>query len=115
MTVGTEQYKAQQITQFNFPTTYNKAVSWGSGWFCKAMLSAVAITQEQSTTPPGATSWSTRLALTPTNTVRYNPSTDDGKGNIVFLKSTLNSSWDRPLDYKLYIKDHPLWLSLWDG
>lgn len=109
LTPGTQEYKDQQITQFTYPTTYTQSISYGKGWFCKEMLSCVAITRDNS----GTTSWSTRIALTPCNTVRYNPTVDTGKGNIVYLKSTLKQNWDKPLDPKLYIRDLPLWLSVW--
>nr|UHM27369.1 MAG: ORF1 [Torque teno midi virus] len=113
ITENSPEWKAQQITIFKHPNTYAESIAYGTGWFCKEMLSAVALTQVSGSASPRSTSWGTRMGLTPCNTVRYNPSVDTGKGNIVWLKSTLRKDWDKPTDPKLYMRDMPLWLCMW--
>nr|UHK05596.1 MAG: ORF1 [Torque teno midi virus] len=91
---------------FSKPRTYSASIDYSTGWFTKQLLSAVAISTENK--------WATRTAVNPINTCRYNPNVDDGKGNRVYLKSTLNPTWDEPTkDTVLIVKDLPLWLSLY--
>lgn len=110
ITEGDDTYKAQQITKFCTPATYVNSIAYSTGWFAKNLLSAVAISSQLENKK---TAWSMRVGLTPCNTVRYNPTEDTGKGNIVWLKSTLNTTWEKPRDPKLYMRDMPLWLAVW--
>ncbi len=102
--ISQEDQKTYDIKQYIAPKTYDTSINYDNGWFCKQILSAVRIYRDLQ--------WDSWTGLTPTNTVRYNPTTDDGKNNIVWLKSTLNTTWDVPSDPKLYMKEIPLWLAL---
>ncbi len=94
------------LQKFTKPNTYYASIDYSTGWFTKQLLSAVAISQDKT--------WASRTGINPINTCRYNPNVDDGKGNRVYLKSTLNPSWDEPTkDTVLIVKDLPLWLSLY--
>ncbi len=94
------------VEKFEKPTTYYASIDYNTGWFTKKLLSAVAISQEEN--------WASKTGINPTNTCRYNPNVDDGKGNEVYLKSTLKTDWEKPkADTILLVKDLPLWLSLY--
>nr|UHM26635.1 MAG: ORF1 [Torque teno midi virus] len=101
-----EEIRKYGVQKFDTPTTYYASIEYDTGWFCKQILSAAAISKEKN--------WTSRTGVNPTNTCRYNPNIDDGKGNLVYLKNTLVASWDAPkTDSILIVKDLPLWLSLY--
>lgn len=94
------------ITKYFVPTTYPTSIDYKTGWFSKQVLSCVAISTDST--------WASVTALKPTNTCRYNPNVDSGKGNLIYLKSTLNTTWDPPkTDTILIVKELPLWLGLY--
>nr|UHK05887.1 MAG: ORF1 [Torque teno midi virus] len=100
-----DKMKLYNVTQYTIPDTYDKSISWASGWFSKAIVGAVAVSTNKD--------FASFTGIVPTNTCRYNPSTDDGKGNYIWLKSTLNPNWDKPRDQKLIVAGLPLWLGLY--
>ncbi len=51
--------------------------------------------------------------MTPCGTVRYNPITDNGKGNKMWLTSIINGTYNVPKDEDLIFEDYPLWLMLY--
>nr|UHM26804.1 MAG: ORF1 [Torque teno midi virus] len=105
-TLTETQMKQYGVQIYTVPTTYPASIDYTTGWFCKQILSAVALSTEAN--------WQSHLAVVPTNTCRYNPNTDNGKGNLIYLKSTLTLSWDPPKsDTVLIVKDMPLWLGLY--
>nr|UHK03833.1 MAG: ORF1 [Torque teno midi virus] len=87
---------------FTVPTTYNNSVSWDKGWFTSKVLRITEWTK------PSV------MATTPLNVARYNPSRDDGVGNIVYLTSVHNTKYDPPIsDKTIVLRDLPIWVSLW--
>ncbi len=95
------EWNSHGITIVQEPTNYQESVSWAKGYFQKALLSAVAIS---TVTNDNKTSWGQRTGLTPTNTVRYNPTEDTRKKqHNMDLKATLNNSvGTKPRDYPNY-------------
>lgn len=85
-------------------TDYNMSVSYDWGWFSPKVLSAIKVTSG----PQSSTQ-----ALTPVTVARYNPNTDNGKGNKIWLKSILNSGYQPPTDQDLILEGFPLWLGLY--
>lgn len=99
------------ITFFKTPTTYNDSIDYQNGWFYTKLLTAVGLVPANSSTQ--SVSWSNRQGLLPLNTCRYNPTTDTGKGNFIWLKSTLKNEYDKPTkDLDLIVQGVPLWLGL---
>nr|UHM27202.1 MAG: ORF1 [Torque teno midi virus] len=97
---GTEQTKTMTV---NSKSPYKESVSYDKGWFNSEFLRAIQIKQS-----------GTLLATTPTIAGRYNPTTDDGIGNKIYLVSTLTDGWDTPrVDKQLIIEEMPLWLGLY--
>nr|UHK03711.1 MAG: ORF1 [Torque teno midi virus] len=96
---GTET-KTMQITS---SSTYSDSVNYDKGWFQPSFLQAISVKKQATTT-----------ATTPMIAGRYNPTTDDGKGNQIYLTSTLTDGWDMPrVDKDLVITEVPLWLGLY--
>nr|UHM25960.1 MAG: ORF1 [Torque teno midi virus] len=83
------------------PTNYDDSVSIEKGWFQPKFLQITSIT-----TPAQAN--------IPVNTTLYNPNLDSGEGNILYLTSIVNQSYDPPqTDSSLTIVGLPLWLAVW--
>ncbi len=87
----------------NSTSSYAESVSYETGWFNSEFLRAIQIKSS-----------GTLQATTPTIAGRYNPTTDDGIGNKIYLVSTLTDGWDTPrVDKQLIIEEMPLWLGLY--
>nr|UHK06303.1 MAG: ORF1 [Torque teno midi virus] len=86
---------------FSNITTYDESVAYSSGWFQTAVLRAAKVkkgTQYYDTTPCGV--------------LRYNPKTDSGKGNKMWLTSILSGQYKIPTDEDLIMEGYPMWLML---
>nr|UHK04683.1 MAG: ORF1 [Torque teno midi virus]UHK04755.1 MAG: ORF1 [Torque teno midi virus]UHK04762.1 MAG: ORF1 [Torque teno midi virus] len=82
-------------------STYDKSISYDSGWFQKKLLQ---ITKFENPTQ----------AATPINTCIYNLNLDDGVGNAIYLTSILSPNYDPPqTDSSTTIVNLPLWLGLY--
>lgn len=81
---------------------YLKSVSYKQGWFRNRFLFAKQVDRS-----------GTLQATTPLIIGRYNPEIDKGKGNEVYLISTLQTNWGKPSDKDLYWTDMPLWMCLY--
>lgn len=90
--------RSEKIT-WTVPTTYRQQISYEDGFFKSSWLKATKV--EGQTALP-------LLAF------RYLAEIDDGKGNAVWFKSTLKSSYDKPkVDTDFIIEEMPLWQALW--
>ncbi len=56
---------------------------------------------------------SPQTATTPINVTRYNPNKDSGKGNTIYLISTLISTYTKPTDPILKFSGLPVWMLLY--
>nr|UHK05899.1 MAG: ORF1 [Torque teno midi virus] len=83
--------------QYTQPKNYNESVSYNKGWFQTRILNSKL---------------QTTLTYT-TSVARYNPATDDGKGNKIFLVSIVKTNPIPPSDPVLIYEGLPLWLMLW--
>nr|UHK04221.1 MAG: ORF1 [Torque teno midi virus] len=86
-----------------FPTGSPKnTVTYSAGWFSKEILKAWGVQFS-----------SAGQYLPPTYEARYNPKTDTGKGNIVWLSSVSTDHYNPPqTDKILQVREQPLWLLL---
>nr|UHK06354.1 MAG: ORF1 [Torque teno midi virus]UHM27423.1 MAG: ORF1 [Torque teno midi virus] len=91
----------QSYTMTNH-SDYANSVSPTNGWFCKQVLKAVQVFNHD-----------VQQAMTPCGTVRYNPLTDSGRGNKMWLTSILTGTYNIPKDEDLIMEDYPLWLMLY--
>lgn len=99
---GSSTTKTLDFTTATSPQTkYLKSVNHDTGWFKTEFLFATQVDKA-----------GTQYAVTPLIIGRYNPEIDDGKGNEVYLVSTLQTSWGQITDKNLYWKDMPLWMCL---
>ena len=82
-------------------------IGYDTGWFNYKILQTVKITQtnQYSTQPPAQ-------AILPTAVSRYNPNSDNGKGNKIWLVSIFNTSDKTPQDPVLYYEGLPLYYLL---
>nr|UHK06789.1 MAG: ORF1 [Torque teno midi virus] len=79
--------------------TYLDSINIKTGWFQTDLLRAYAISEQN---------------VIPITAVRYNPTIDTGKGNSIWLKSTIVDNYDKPSkDKDLIITDKPLWMLLY--
>nr|UHM26455.1 MAG: ORF1 [Torque teno midi virus] len=94
-----------QTINFTLGTTskYEQSISYEKGWFQPSFLQAREI----------KTKGSAPTAVHPITTSRYNPNTDDGTGNEVYLCSIFQSNWKLESDKQFTITGLPLWLSLY--
>lgn len=100
-TSGAETTTKVKDTTFS---TYNGSVSYSEGWFTANFLRAIELQS-----PTG-----TKLAQLPLNYGRYNPVRDKGKGNKLYIISTIADGWGPPtIDKNVLIQDVPLWLCLY--
>nr|UHK05806.1 MAG: ORF1 [Torque teno midi virus] len=82
---------------------YYMSISFDKGFFSPQILTATKTTLSTAEYKP-----------LPIVTGRYNPSIDDGRGNIVFLQSTIGDTWKLPLKTDDFIiKGQPLWKVFW--
>lgn len=93
-------FKGQQkTTSWENPKTYNQSVSLNKGWFSVPILNATSFQ------PPNG-------AL-PIAVGRYNPATDDGYKNKLYLVSIVRTAIIQPTDPVLFYENLPLWLMLY--
>jgi len=86
-------------------TTYADSVSYDKGWFNPNFLRATML----STTA----SEKDKLAMLQMIYGRYNPTRDNGKGNKIYIISTIADTWHPPVtDKNVLLEDVPLWLGL---
>lgn len=82
---------------------YYQSVNRKTGWFQPDFLQASAIETDKHI--PTATK--------PMIISRYNPNNDNGKGNKVWVVSTLAADWSQESDKDFTITELPLWLALY--
>nr|UHM26770.1 MAG: ORF1 [Torque teno midi virus] len=105
--------KGTQRTEYNNKymftqtiNTYDQSVSYEQGYFTSRVLTAKFYSQDQQD--------DTGLAHLPLLSFRYNPALDSGKGNAIWLHSSLTTSYDKPsIDKTLILQGLPLWQMLW--
>nr|UHK05881.1 MAG: ORF1 [Torque teno midi virus] len=91
---------------FTRPATYDASIQHDTGWFNPYIMQAIRVTTDFN--------WNAFVANIPCNTVRYNPTIDQGPGNEVWLHSTLTQDYKPPtIDSHLIMKNQPLWLILY--
>lgn len=89
-------YQGRSKTGTISGSTYRDSVSYGKGWFQKDLLQCVTLSSPQN--------------VPPIKTARYNPTIDKGKGNKVWVSSTLTTTYAPPTtDTELILEDMPLW------
>nr|UHM27066.1 MAG: ORF1 [Torque teno midi virus] len=82
--------------------SYGNSVSYEYGWFNPTFMQATEIL-----------AYGTHLATHQVIAGRYNPTTDDGVGNQVYIISTLAEGWGPPrTDKTVILEGIPLWLGL---
>nr|UHK06870.1 MAG: ORF1 [Torque teno midi virus] len=103
----TSPYKYDPTTFGTGKESYTKSVSYTQGLFSPQVLTATQV-------KAGATFETAQLiAQLPVIVLRYNPNTDDGHGNQVYLTSTMKGSFDKPQINNDYRFDNvPLWMAL---
>nr|UHK04171.1 MAG: ORF1 [Torque teno midi virus] len=83
--------------------TQKDALSYTYGWFNPSFLKAIKL--------KGPTS---ELAVHNIIYGRYNPTKDQGKGNKIYIISTVADHWGPPEhDKMILLEDLPLWLGVW--
>nr|UHK04149.1 MAG: ORF1 [Torque teno midi virus] len=86
-------------------TNYSKSVDYSTGWFNSSFLRAIALYSPSETQ---------KIATLNMIYGRYNPTRDNGKGNKIYIISTIADSWHPPtVDKMVLLEDIPLWLGLW--
>nr|UHM26263.1 MAG: ORF1 [Torque teno midi virus] len=91
------------------PQNYGESISHEKGFFSPYVLQASKITNP-SVTESDIETATPAMAHLPIATFRYNPEEDTGKGNAVWLTSTLtNTHWEQPHLTDLIIVGKPLW------
>nr|UHM25844.1 MAG: ORF1 [Torque teno midi virus] len=84
---------------------YDDCINADTGYFAPKILTAKVISQDQITYSP--------MAHLPLVQFRYNPTLDTGKGNAIWLHSSLATSYDKPaIDKTLILEGYPLWQML---
>nr|UHK04904.1 MAG: ORF1 [Torque teno midi virus] len=78
---------------------YYKSISYEDGWFSKKILTATQVTNHGTT-----------YGHLPVSACRYNPTEDNGVGNMVYLTSILTGFFDKPSEKDLVYQNAPLWL-----
>nr|UHM27363.1 MAG: ORF1 [Torque teno midi virus] len=83
--------------------TYNGSVNYSTGWFNPNFLRSIKL------------KWSgQQVALYAMVYGRYNPVIDNGKGNKIYIISTIADHWGPPThDKMVLLEDVPLWLGVW--
>lgn len=91
----------EQTLDIEIPVnTYSESVNIDKGWFQTRVLRLISIT-------------SPIAGVLPTGLARYNPTIDTGKGNSIWLVSTIVTNYNKPTDKILYKDNLPLWLALY--
>lgn len=98
-------YKNETISiKKNMP--YSESISYDKGWFQTKILLAQGVCTSESCT--------TFLANKPTNVAFYNPTTDNGEGNEIYLTSIITGQWHPPTsDNSILITGLPLWMAIY--
>nr|UHM27017.1 MAG: ORF1 [Torque teno midi virus] len=86
-------------------STYEKSISYNTGWFQPPLLQAVKLYKDASTQV-------VEQDALPLNFCIYNPALDDGQGNAIYLHSILSEQYTMHHDPDLFITNVPLWLGL---
>lgn len=83
--------------------TYDGSVSYSTGWFQPNFLRSIKL------------KWKGQpAALYAMVYGRYNPVIDNGKGNKIYIISTIADHWGPPThDKMILLEDVPLWLGVW--
>nr|UHM26376.1 MAG: ORF1 [Torque teno midi virus] len=93
-------------TQHVIPQTssYHQSINYSTGYFSRGVLNAYSINKLTTDTPSAS-------ATLPVGVGRYNPQTDTGEGNELWLVSSLTEHYDHPAsDSILIFKGYPLWM-----
>nr|UHK05170.1 MAG: ORF1 [Torque teno midi virus] len=86
----------------NIGTTYDTSIAYDTGWFNTKILTAKTYTTHQ------------LVGKTPLIGVRYNPKTDTGEGNAIWLVAIQADKFDKPhTDKTLIASGKPMWLLLY--
>nr|UHK04195.1 MAG: ORF1 [Torque teno midi virus] len=86
--------------------TYQDSISYEKGLFSPQVLTAYKVSTSDSETHPG-------LAMLPVTVLRYNPNTDDGVGNEIYLTSIFKGHYDKPSVTPNYMfQGVPLWMGI---
>lgn len=100
-----DQWKLKHMTT-QIIQKYDDCVNMDTGYFATKILTAKAISRDSSTYNP--------MAELPLVQFRYNPTLDTGKGNAIWLHSSLATSYDKPaIDKTLILEGYPLWQMLY--
>lgn len=84
--------------------TYEGSVDYETGWFNSKFLRAIKLYNPDGVKP---------LAMLNMIYGRYNPTRDNGKGNKIYIISTIADSWHPPsTDKMVVLEEIPLWLGL---
>lgn len=84
---------------------YYRSINKDIGWFTSRVLKAFKVTKGKA---------GTIYKPLPLVLGRYNPSADDGDGNVVFLQNIVGGSWSIPTKTDNWkIENVPLWLAFW--
>nr|UHM27323.1 MAG: ORF1 [Torque teno midi virus] len=94
--------KQLTFTSQSGQAAYKASIAYTTGWFQSEFLFAKQVDRA-----------GTLQATTPLIIGRYNPEIDKGKGNEVYILSTLSTSWGMPTDKDLWWKDMPLWMCIY--
>nr|UHK06242.1 MAG: ORF1 [Torque teno midi virus] len=97
----TDKIKDQQYTMDKSKSldNYDNSVSYEYGWFQSKILTAKQVKHNGQI-----------YDATPCGVLRYNPHTDSGKGNKIWLTSILTGQYNVPRDEDLIMENYPLWL-----
>uniref|UniRef100_A0AAU8H4B9 Capsid protein n=1 Tax=Gammatorquevirus homidi1 TaxID=3048380 RepID=A0AAU8H4B9_9VIRU len=83
---------------------YYASINKDSGYFTSRVLKAYKTTIGEAGQP---------TKPLPLVLGRYNPSVDDGKGNVIFLQNIIGGHWHQPTKEDWKIEGIPLWLAFW--
>nr|UHK04056.1 MAG: ORF1 [Torque teno midi virus] len=101
---GNKQTKTTMENPAKQGNKYADSVSYDKGWFNTKILRIVKWEPESAS----------HMANLPINVARYNPTTDSGKGNLVYLTSIHTKSYTPPTtDETILLRDLPIWLAIW--
>nr|UHK04183.1 MAG: ORF1 [Torque teno midi virus] len=99
-------YDPTEFASHQFSTPYEYSISYSHGLFSPQVLTATAVSVKADMSQP--------LGMLPIVVLRYNPNTDTGYGNQVYLCSTMKGSYDKPSVTPDYIFPQvPLWMALY--
>lgn len=90
------------MSSFQGEDRYTESLNKDNGWFCPKVLNAHTVLKNTQ-----------RQSLAPCGVLRYNPYTDTGKGNKLWVNSVLVGTWQEPKDTDLVMEGYPLWAMLY--